>query len=419
MNLLVLTSSYPRFEGDGAGAFVARWCESLAGRGHRVRVLCFRGEGAAPGQLREVGGVRVRFVPYAPRACERLFFGAGGPENLEKTPWLAGLMGPAAAAMLVAGLQELRAEPADRVVGHWVLPGGLLARLLGRMTGVPSVVVGHSGGVHALGRLPRRVARALACEVLAGPVTMSSEVLASRLCELAERPGEAAAVVVAPMGYDAPDYQTQHADHDERAVDGEGHVRSQSPVTLRVGFMGRLVPIKGVDRAIAIVEELRSAGVPVTLTIAGDGPERRGLEARAGQGIAFLGHVSGAEKSAFLKGLDVMLLPSRRLNGRHEGLPVSLLEAAGVGALPVVGEMPGVERWLVEPGWQVAQNDIELRAALQRAARVKAEDPDGFEALRQASRRRVERLRWPDYSARWERWLHAPARSFWDDDADL
>lgn len=410
MNLLVLTSSYPRFEGDGAGAFVARWCESLAERGHRVRVLCFRGEGAPPGPPREVGGVRVRFVPYAPRAWERLFFGAGGPENLESSPWLAAMMGPAAAAMLAAGLQELRAEPADRVVGHWVLPGGLLARLLSRVTGAPSVVVGHSGGVHALGRLPRRVGRALACEVLTGPVTMSSDALAGRLCELADRPGDAASVVVAPMGYDTP--TTHHDDEGDARAPGEQRV-------LRVGFMGRLVPIKGVERAIDALCELRSAGVEVTLQIAGDGPERRRLEARAGQGIAFLGHVSGAEKSAFLKGIDVILLPSRRLNGRHEGLPVSLLEAAGVGAVPVVGEMPGVARWLVEPGWQVAQNDIELRAALQRIARLKAENPDGFEALRQASRRRVERLRWPDYSARWARWLQAPARPFWGDDVDL
>ncbi|RDV37926.1 glycosyltransferase [Bradymonadaceae bacterium TMQ3] len=404
MNLLVLTSSYPRFEGDGAGAFVARWCESLAARGHRVRVLCFRGEGAPPGSPREVGGVRVRFVPYAPRAQERLFFGAGGPENLEKTPALAALMVPAAAAMLAAGLQELRAERADRIVGHWVLPGGVLARALGRLTGVPSVVVGHSGGVHALGRLPRGVARVVAGEMLAGPVTMSSGVLAGRLCDLAARPGALASVVVAPMGYDTP------GEGGEGKPPGARH-------TLRVGFMGRLVPIKGVDRAIEVVGELRSAGVDVTLEIAGDGPERRGLEARSGKGIAFLGHVSGAKKSAFLKGIDVFLLPSRRLNGgRHEGMPVSLLEAAGCGAVPVVGEVPGVERWLAEPGWQMAHDDAGLRAALQRAARLKAGDPEGFEALRKASRRCVATLRWPEYGLRWERWLEEPACLFWDGD---
>src|SRR5690554_4009013 len=149
MNVLMLTSSYPRFEGDGAGAFVARWCESLAARGHRGRVLCFRGAGVCEEGAHEVGGVQVRFVPYAPRGWERLFFGAGGPENVEKRPALAVLIGPAAVAMLAAGLREIRAERCDRIVGHWVLPGGLLARMLGRLTGLPSAVVGHSGGVHA------------------------------------------------------------------------------------------------------------------------------------------------------------------------------------------------------------------------------------------------------------------------------
>ncbi|RAL23098.1 hypothetical protein DL240_09435 [Lujinxingia litoralis] len=402
MNLVVLTSSYPRFEGDGAGAFVARWCESLVARGHRVRVLCFRGPEARGGVRR---GVDLRFVPYAPRPWERLFFGQGGPENLEREPGLAALAVPAVAAMFGAALAEVRRERCDRVVGHWVLPGGLVARAVERVTGVPSAIVGHSGGVHALGGLPAAVSARLARAALAGPLTMSSAPLAATLARLAGAPGRGGATPVAPMGYDGP------APEGAPGVDawrGDG--------ALRVGFMGRLVPIKGVDRAIRAVQELRSAGLDVTLEIAGEGAERRRLERPGGEeGVCFRGHLSGAEKASFLHRLDVFVMPSRRMaSGRHEGMPVSLLEAAGVGAVPVVGEVPGVERWLAEPDWQVAQRADELRGALRRVAELKARSPEGYLALRAQTRARVESLCWPAYAARWERWLESPQRGFWD-----
>ncbi len=61
MRILVLTSSYPRYPGDGSAPFVQSISENLAGAGHQVVVV-------APYHpaVRRVAGLPVRWFRYAP-----------------------------------------------------------------------------------------------------------------------------------------------------------------------------------------------------------------------------------------------------------------------------------------------------------------------------------------------------------------
>ena len=107
------------------------------------------------------------------------------------------------------------------------------------------------------------------------------------------------------------------------------------PVAMAVG---RLVPVKRYDRLI----ELWDAGLG-HLLIAGDGPERRRLEALAkGKPVSLAGHREDVR--SLMAGADLMVFASDR-----EGLSYALAEAL-VARLPVVSTpVPGAEE-LLPPG---------------------------------------------------------------------
>jgi glycosyltransferase involved in cell wall biosynthesis len=110
---------------------------------------------------------------------------------------------------------------------------------------------------------------------------------------------------------------------------------------LRILYLGRLEPVqKRVRLFPAILERLKSSGIPFQWTIAGTGPEleylRRTLQTEdPGQSVVFLGQVPYAEVPALMTQQDIFLLASD-----FEGLPLSLLEAMGWGVVPVVSDLP-------------------------------------------------------------------------------
>jgi colanic acid/amylovoran biosynthesis glycosyltransferase len=113
---------------------------------------------------------------------------------------------------------------------------------------------------------------------------------------------------------------------DERAA------RPAGPV--RVLFVGRLVPEKGVPVLLDAVEELARRGCAVQVRVAGDSPLRERLQDEAslrfGDTVTFLGPVSPDDLPELYGWADVFCLPSFA-----EGVPVVLMEAMATG-LPVV-----------------------------------------------------------------------------------
>ncbi len=382
---LVITSSFPRHRRDVAGHFVEKWCRALVERGHEIDVLCWRAEGANDQQVGR--GLRVDFVPYAWRGAERLFFGAGAPENLRRKPGRVLLALPAVAAMVRAALHACERRDYDAVVGHWLVPGGAVARIVGATTGLPVRVVGHSAGVHLLNRLPKTLGRPLSRWICGAPVTVTTAVLRDGLVKLSGR-GD---VRVAPMGYEAAPRQVRSI---ERSA-GEG---------LRLGFLGRLVPIKGLPTVLQVMQQLRAEGLELKLEVVGDGPCRQTWEAKAGEGVEFLGPRFGVEKWRRLARWDALVMPSTiRKSGRHEGMPVSVLEAASVGTVPLVSGVPGVERWLVRPKQQIVVGGFEAwRTTLRWLAGL---DEQQLSRLREETAAKVCELEWGQYSRWWEGWL--------------
>jgi glycosyltransferase involved in cell wall biosynthesis len=137
--------------------------------------------------------------------------------------------------------------------------------------------------------------------------------------------------------------------------------------------VSRLAPEKGVDVAI---DACRLAGIP--LVIAGDGPEREALVARARGGgaaaaVSFAGHVDDGELARLRAGAAIALVPSR--SAETFGLAAAEAMAAG---LPVVASRVGALAELVEDSSLVAPGDA---GALARAiGRLDGDDGAGERA---------------------------------------
>jgi glycosyltransferase involved in cell wall biosynthesis len=145
----------------------------------------------------------------------------------------------------------------------------------------------------------------------------------------------------------------------------------------------RLVPLKGVDVALAAFAHVRA---PARLVIAGDGPERAALRARAPAGVELLGEVDTRRRDELLREASVVVVPSRvTAGGRTEGTPAIALEALAAG-VPVVASAVGGLRELPAARRVPPEDPYELARAIDRAL-VDPPSPDEL-------RRSVANLDW-------------------------
>jgi glycosyltransferase involved in cell wall biosynthesis len=121
------------------------------------------------------------------------------------------------------------------------------------------------------------------------------------------------------------------------------------PVPLRTPIkavtVGRLIPLKQVDRLIEALREIPELG----LVVVGDGPERPRLERIAQElGVSgrvyFAGQRSKKETLSLMAACDFFVL-----NSTHEGLPHAVLEAMALG-LPVIATAVGGTPEVVQDG---------------------------------------------------------------------
>jgi len=149
----------------------------------------------------------------------------------------------------------------------------------------------------------------------------------------------------------------------------------------RVGFLGRLEPVKGLSTLVDASRLLRSEA---SLVVAGDGPDRQALDER----VRWLGAIEHADVPAFLKSLDVLVLPSVTILPLHrEQFGRVLVEAMAAG-VPVIGSTSGaIPDVIGDAGIVVPERDA---SALAQAIDQLLGDPSLRRTLVERGRKRVE-----------------------------
>jgi glycosyltransferase involved in cell wall biosynthesis len=143
------------------------------------------------------------------------------------------------------------------------------------------------------------------------------------------------------------------------------------PGPLRIGFVGRLVPEKGVDTALRALAALTPGSA--VLTVIGDGPERANLTALAQSlgvvdAVQWRGTLDRSATAEATRHFDVMVVLSKPTSRWREQFGRVVIEAAA-SAVPVIVTRSGELPFLVASlgaGWTVEEDDDAGVAAILR-----------------------------------------------------
>jgi glycosyltransferase involved in cell wall biosynthesis len=391
--VVMVTTSYPRFEGDSVGTFMDPIAHSVAARGHEVHVVApWHPLVARPAEDR---GVHLHFYRYAPVPALNVF---GYAASMRADVSLRGAAYAAAPLALAAGWYAARSiarrHRATVMHGHWVVPGGVTAALAAPT--LPLVISLHGSDVYVAETVAPARAAARQAFRRAGYVTACSDDLARRAIALGAAPDRIATV---PYGVDVnrfrPDAQARKTRRAELAID------DRTPLVLAAG---RLVRKKGFEYLIDAMALVPDA----VLAIAGDGTldgelRERARQAGGGTRVRFLGNVAQQDVGELLAAADVVCVPSVRDDGGNvDGLPNVLMEALASGT-PVVTTSAGGIGSVVTDGVDGVIVPERNAAALAQALGKLIAQPADAQQIGLAGRAAVEqRFGWSRAAAAFE-----------------
>lgn len=336
--LLVLATTFPKSLGDGTPSFVLDIAQEHS-KHFQVWVLTPMVPGAK--RWESFGDVKISRFHYLWPATEDLADGSI-MDNLKK-----GFYQKLQLPFMIASFsyrflfRVLIWRPAV-IHAHWIIPGGLIAKLA---PWIPRVITTHGGDVYALNSNP--------LFALKKSIIKNSAVTTVNL-EMRDQlisKGLVSDAAVIPMGVKITNLNA-----------------TKKP--LQVIFVGRLVEKKGLEYLLQAI-----AGIDCNLKIIGDGPLRESLQASAPANAEFLGQQPKNIVMQTIAESELMVIPSVvAKSGDREGLPVTLMEAAANKTAVIATDMSGINDVIIdgESGLLVAEKDVQgLKDAIQKVLRDK------------------------------------------------
>jgi glycosyltransferase involved in cell wall biosynthesis len=378
----MVTTSYPRYPGDGVGSFMEPIAKGVARRGHDVHLVA--PWHPAVTRDRAEDGVTFHFYRYAPVNALNVFGYSGGlraDAALRPAAWAAAPL--AISAGWSTARRVARQCGATVLHGHWVIPSGVIAAFAARDR--PLVISLHGSDVYVAERhrLLRHAARAAFRR--AGWVTACSDDLRDRAIGLGADP---ATIETVPYGVDTVRFAPRPA---ERAALRSDIGVGSAPFVFSAG---RLVKKKGFAYLIDAVGLLSARAPDACLAIAGDGDLRDELSARARTSrarVIFLGARAQDDVGRLAAAADVVAVPSvHDDDGNVDGLPNFALEAMATATPLVATRVGGLPEAVVDgvTGRVVPERDA---AALADAIADLLTDRGAAERLGRAARAEVGR----------------------------
>jgi glycosyltransferase involved in cell wall biosynthesis len=338
--VLVLATTFPRWEDDEIPRFVHDLSTELVTNGLDVVVLAPHHPGAA--RKETLDGITVYRYPYVvPYSYQRLAYQGGILPSIKESKFALLQVPLLLLSLFLHAIWLVRAEDVDVVNSHWAVPNGLVGAFLRTAFGIPHVMTLHAGGVLGLGSVPfnNRIAKFLydqSDRVL--PVSSHirdsyTEMLPAGTTVQEDR------FTVQPMGARLSDFSSI-----DRVAARERFQLFDE--TVSVLYVGRLAEKKGVEHLLSAVEELRSLAPSFRLTVIGTGALEAELHETVtreelGDVVEFTGWISTEELNARYVAADLVVVPSVETDsGDTEGMPTVIAEAFAAGA-PVVATRVG------------------------------------------------------------------------------
>lgn len=389
MKILSLTSSYPRFDGDGTAPFIRSISETLVRLGHSVTVISPYDEAIRPIATNGVRLIRFRYVPV--RSWHQIGHARSleGDTDLRQSAFF--LIPFFLLFALIHLLQEIRRSKPDILYAHWVLPNGLPVAIVSKIFRIPMVISLHGSDMFIANRNG-------AFRTLARWIFNQSKLVTSCSPEMLEK----ARALGAPQNSFLLPY----------GVSPEQFTRLETtPLNIRLRYgwkkdqpvvfsIGRLVHKKGFDVLIRAAVQMKAAIPDVRIIIGGGGvleqPLKEQIHALGVEDVVMLtGPILWHEVPQYLNEADIFVLPSiYDAKGNVDGLPNVLLEAMACGKAIISSNIGGAPLVIKdqENGILVDPGNAE---EIGRTANFLLQHPELRETLGKAARETVEtRLSW-------------------------
>ncbi len=336
MRICLLTTSFPRFKGDFAGAFVYELAKELARQGTGVRVV-------APGAPVSTGyeiveGMEVaRFQYMVPKRLQKLAYEHGGItvalkkgliEKFELPFFLASFLGSA--------LKRVRG--CDLIHAHW-LGSGLMALLSKRTIHMPVLLTVRGTDVSLIDQsdLWSRIS-----DFTLRKVDLITTVSEKHRRKIIERGFDGERVFLIPNGIDVHRFENA----------GKLKARKELRLPLKskiILFVGNLIEVKGLNYLVDAIPLVSKRVGDFVFVIVGDGElkaplMRKIVEHGLTDCVDMVGVKPASEIPLWMNSADVLVLPSL-----SEGRPNVVLEAMAC-ELPVVATAVGGTPELVKDG---------------------------------------------------------------------
>ncbi len=327
LNVLVVTSVFPRWKGDSTPPFVLNLCRDLAEAGCRITILAPH----SPGSLKEENwdGIRVvRFSYMWPTQWQSLFYEGGMLVRLRDNP-LRSLLIPFLVVSQCFAIRKLLKEGYDIIHAHSLLPQGMTAAIA-KSRSIPLVTSSHGADVHLLGSkwgslLKWAVGKSTA-------LVANSTATEQRLLELGAGASKVYHVPATPNFADP------------------GEPTHSPPLDPCILFAGRVIEEKGVDLLVEAMPDILKAQPRAKLHIAGSGAmdahlRKRVAELNLENVVTFLGWQGSEDLRKEMQTATLLVAPSRMIEGQN----LVVTEALSVGC-PVITTPRGGVLDLVRDG---------------------------------------------------------------------
>jgi glycosyltransferase involved in cell wall biosynthesis len=339
-SILFLTNAYPDFESSYRGIFIQKMALLLQQEAYEISVITPKIYKESR-SVEERHGLKVYRFPF--------FSGQKLLIEHEKIPYLR-MICYFISGVLFTGYALLK-HRCQLIHVHWAIPTGLIGTFVGILLRRPLIVTIHGSDLRMAMTGSSFLKRLflLVCGQ-ARHVTCVSHVQEEAMVKLGI---DEKKISVFPMGIDETILES-----------GRQREKEKGGRPLTILSNRNLQPIYNLPLLIRAIPLILKEEPDTKVLIAGEGPDRKSLEKEASDlrvtsSIQFLGRVPHEKMVDLLAHVDVYVSTSL-----FDGTSVSLLEAMGSGAFPVVTDIPANREWIAhgENGFLVPPHEEKLLA---------------------------------------------------------
>ena len=335
IRVLVIATTFPRWEGDQEPRFVYDLCRNLPKEAD-IHVLAPDAPGAKKQEIWEEMNI-TRFSYFYPRSLQKLCYEGGIIPKL-KSSWWARLQLPFFLIALLTSLLKITGEKKfDLIHCHWLIPQGFFCALIKLWRGIPFLLTAHGGDVFSFKGMPGiKMLINFALKHSEG-CTVNSQATKNQILKSHKK----AAIKLVPMGVDLVQFNKKNYSQDIK--------NSMGSENLLLLGVGRLAQKKGFEFLIQAMPRVIQEIPQARLVIIGFGPQKDRLEKQIQElglssSVSLIGGKTGKELRDWFATADIFIGPSIvTQDGDTEGQGVVFLEAMASGTPVIASDVGGIK----------------------------------------------------------------------------